>query len=115
MTTISAISDGSGGYKPSYWPDGYLGADYNGTSYCFITLEDMTSPDARVLASPTQRIVQMVQTPILIPGDFFGMHFQRIYNNTTAWPTDLRPARVRGHDAGIRWQEIQPSNSGSYD
>jgi len=115
MTTISAISDGSGGYKPSYWPDGYLGADYNGTSYCFITPEDMTSPDARVLASPSQRIVQMVQTPILIPSDFFGMHFHRIYNNTTAWPTDLRPARVRGHDAGIRWQEIQPSNPGSYD
>lgn len=113
MTISSAISDGAGGLIPSTWYKHY-GMDYNGASYCFITDDDLVSPSSRELNAPHGRLIELVSTPVTLSKETFGIHFHRIYNNITTFP-DLPIGFVRSHDGGLRWQEIQPSNSSSYD
>lgn len=115
MTIITAVSDGSGGYKPQTWPQDNYGMDYNGSSYCFITDADLISPSSRELSAPHGRLVQLVSAPVTVPSDFFGIHFHRLSNNTTQWPAELSPRCVRSHDSGLRWQEIQPGNAATFD
>ena len=110
---VSSISDGSGGLKPSTWYKHY-GMDYNGASYCFITDADLVNPSSRELNAPHGRLIELVSTPVTLSKETFGIHFHRIYNNITTFP-DLPIGFVRSHDGGLRWQEIQPSNSSSYD
>lgn len=114
MTIVTAVSDGSGGYKPQTWPQDNYGMDYNGSSYCFITDADLISPSSRELSAPHGRLVQLVSAPVTVPSDFFGMHFHRLYSSTQ-WPAGLPIACVRSHDGGMRWQEIQPNNATNYD
>ena len=107
------ISDGAGGLIPSTWYKHY-GMDYNGASYCFITDDDLVSLSSRELNAPHGRLIELVSTPVTLSKETFGIHFHRIYNNITTFP-DLPIGFVRSHDGGLRWQEIQPSNSSSYD
>ena len=114
MTTVAVESDG-GGYRPAAWPANHYGMDFNGDSYCFVTAADLQTPSASELMAPHGRIIQMASAPVAVPADFFGMHFHRLYNNTTQWPAELSPRCVRSHDGGLRWQEIQPGNAATFD
>lgn len=111
MTTVTSISDGGGGLKPAVNYPNHYGADFNGSSYCFILDQDLATADSRVLNSPTGVLTELVSSPLQVPSDFLGMHFHKIYNNTTKWPTNLTPSFVRSHDGGLRWQEINTSST----
>lgn len=115
MTTVSA-SLVNGVLTPSTYYADAVGADFNGSSYCFIRAADLAAPDARVLASPTGRVQSLQAAPFVFDPRVFSLHFNRLYAGAvleTTVPSGIAMPMVRSHDGGVRWSQLNPS-SGTY-
>lgn len=115
MTTINGTLV-NGTIVPNTSYSDSLGMDYNGTSFCAVRPLDLYNPDARVIASPLQKVVQLQSSSFTIPSTVFGIHFNRWYagaSNETTVPSNLTMPIVRSHDGGVRWSQLNPS-SGVY-
>lgn len=115
MTTVSATQI-NGVITPESYHTDAVGVDFNGASYCFIRPEDLASPDARVLASPTGRVQALQTSPFVFDTRVFSLHFNRMYAGAspeTVPPEEVAMPVVRSHDGGVRWSQLNPS-AGTY-
>lgn len=101
MTTVPRVLSG-GVYVPEYVPQRSKAVDFDGTSFCFVTDDDLLNPDARVLANPSKLVKLLNAAPVVVPATMFGLHILSPSVSTV----NVSAGFLRSHDASIRWDQI---------
>lgn len=102
--------------KPASYPSQtWVACDLAGGNYNFLTADDLASPDALDLASPSGAVAVLVDpaTPVTVPAEpILGLHSHVIYDGASHLGTDIAwpGVIVRSHDANISWYQLNPSN-----